>query len=449
MPTTPRTGLQNRVMVTIGLIALIAALLVSIPTYAFSRAYLLEQRENAALSRTLVNARVLQVALDDGLEPGEALANVPSVGDSQPMLRYQNTWYTRGVSVKPEELPVTLLEAAAPEGAYQRFEVSAGDVFLGIALPVSSGVYLEAFPLADLSGTIGLIGLLLVVSSVVAMAAGLALGRWAGHVILRPLRAISDAAHRITAGDLTARLDPPDDPDLGPIAQAFNDMTSTVEERLAREQRFSANVSHELRSPLTGIQGTAALLEDRLDNIPPKEARLVSALASQVRRFTILVLDLLELSRIGGDQSVVVERIDVREAARTVLAEHDLDVDLLLEGPPAQVSTDLRRLDRILANLIENAIAHGEGVRRIRVTSRHDGVSVDIEDQGPGVPEELRGRIFEPFNRGNKTDRAGSGLGLAIVAEQARLIGATISVEDADGGGARFRLVLHNTPVWS
>jgi signal transduction histidine kinase len=431
----------------VGLISLIAALIVSIPTYMFARSFLIEQRESSALSRALVDAKAVDVALKEGSPPAEALDEVPSVGDSQPMLRIDGEWFTQGVTVGPDELPPDLLSSAQDDdGAMQRFEVSNGDPQLAIAVTVTGGIYVEVFPLIELKDSIENLGLLLALGSGAALIAGALLGSWTGRRILSPLTDMATVATRITQGDLTARVEDSDDPDLGPIATAFNDMASTVETRLERERRFSANVSHELRSPLTGVLGTAELLETRREALPEREATLVAALVSQVRRFSSLVLDLLELSQIGGDRDVVPDVVDVAALARSVLADRDLSGSLV-EGE-GTARTDPRRLERILANLVDNAIAHGQGVQAARVRRIDGQTDVCVDDLGEGVAEEDRLRIFEPFNRGRKTDRKGSGLGLAIVTEQARLIGATVTVEDAPGGGARFRVALTDQPLW-
>ena len=105
-------GLPVRFAVTVGLISFIAALIVSIPTFLFSRSYLLEQRETSALSRALVDASAVQVALSEGDPPNEALAAVPTVGDSQAMLQVDGDWFTQGVTVSPDDLPPDLLSAA-------------------------------------------------------------------------------------------------------------------------------------------------------------------------------------------------------------------------------------------------------------------------------------------------------------------------------------------------
>jgi len=440
-------GLPVRFAATVGLISFIAALIVSIPTFLFARTYLLEQRENSAVSRALIDADAVQVALTDGKPPNEALGAVPTVGDSQPMLEVDGEWYTRGVTVTPDDLPPQLLSSAEDQdGAMQRFALENGDPYLGIAVPVTGGIYVEVFPLVELDVAISSLSLLLAGGSLAALVAGGSLGGWAGARILRPLRDMAGVATRITDGDLSARVIASSDPDLGPISTAFNNMAATVETRLERERRFSANVSHELRSPLTGILGTAELLEARQDHLPKRETTLVLALLSQVRRFSGLVLDLLELSQIGGDRDVLPDMVDIAGLARFVVSERDLPERLVMGE--ATLRTDPRRLERILANLVDNAQKHGGGVRSVSIHRVEGRTEIFVDDHGPGVAPEDRERIFEPFNRGGKTDRTGSGLGLTIVNEQARLIGGTVSIQDRPGGGARFVVNVRDLPMW-
>ncbi len=218
-------------------------------------------------------------------------------------------------------------------------------------------------------------------------------------------------------------------------------MAAAVQNRLERERRFSANVSHELRSPLTGIVGTADLLENRVDKLPEREANLVRALSPQVRRFSAMVLDLLEISRIGGDQIVQLESIEVGHLVDDQLLARNLPVSLR-EGENFAMMLDPRRFERIVGNLIDNAQRHGGGVTRIGVERAGNGLRLTVDDDGPGVPTEIADQIFEPFARGEGAHKDGAGLGLAIVNEQIRLLGGTVEVSETPSGGARFIVEL-------
>ena len=435
-----KPGLTNRITVGFALISLVVALAVSGATYLSVRVYLVQERETAALNRALIDARVVDAALSDGKRPVRALENVPAAEDSQLLVNAHGEWFSSNVTVSPVDLPRDLLDGAEPDGSWQRFAVK-NTTFLGVAIPVSGGLFVETFSFADLDQTLGVLAWVLAVASLVAFLVGGAIGRYAGHRILRPLVALADGARQITAGDLHARVPVGDDPDLSAISTAFNDMADAVEDRIERERRFSGNVSHELRSPLTGILGTAELLDHRRERLPEREATLVSALVSQVRRFSATVLDLLEISRIGGDETIQHESIDVGALIDDVLSNRGLSVDLR-KGEGVRVATDPRRFERVVSNLVENAERHGEGLRMITVDTGPETIRLVVDDAGPGIPEETAGQIFEPFSRGDVTRQDGAGLGLAIVREQVRLLGGEVSVQTSPQGGARFVVTL-------
>lgn len=432
-----RAGLPNRVALAFAMISLVVALVVSGATYLSARIYLVQQRETAALNRALIDSRVVDAALSEGVREGRALELVPAASDSQALLEVGTDWYSSNVTVSPRELPPELLEAARDGGAWQRFRLSTGDTYLAVAVPVENGLFVETFSFAALDQTLTILSWVLAAATLAAFIVGGGVGRAAGNRLLRPLSDLADGARRITAGDLRARVPVGEDPDLGAISVAFNDMADAVQDRLERERRFSANVSHELRSPLTGIVGTADLLESRRDRLPQREANLVEALGRQVRRFSATVLDLLEISRIGGDEVVQTESIDVGVLIEELLAGRGLPRSLR-HGDSIRTLTDPRRFERIVGNLIDNAQRHGRGLVAVTVEQVHDGLRLTVDDSGPGVPDDLALQIFEPFARGDATTPEGAGLGLAIVREQVRLLGGTVMVTGSPTGGARF-----------
>lgn len=432
-----RAGLANRVALAFAFISLVVALVVSGATYFGARVYLVQQRENAALKGALIDARILDAALSQGARPGKALEGLPETEDSQKLLRVDDTWYSSNVTVSPRELPDSLLATGLDSGALQRFSASSGETYLAVAVPVSGGLFVEVFSYKELNSQLAILGWVLGAASLAAFLVGGAVGRATGNRLVRPLTDVADGARRITAGDLRARVPVGEDPDMAAISTAFNEMADAVQDRLERERRFSANVSHELRSPLTGIMGTADLLESRLDRLPEREATLVEALNRQVRRFSATVLDLLEISRIGGDQLVQAEQIDTSILIDELLSGRGLD-PTLRRGDDVRLVTDPRRFERVVGNLIDNAQRHGEGVTDVLVERTDDGLRLTVDDAGPGIPEDLAGQIFEPFARGDSTSQDGAGLGLAIVRDQVRLLGGSVSVDRSPQGGARF-----------
>jgi signal transduction histidine kinase len=436
-----RLRLRTRVALSFAILSLLVAGTVSAATYAFASWYLLDQRESAALTRAALDSRAASAYLATGLAPADALAQIPAVGTSQPMFRVDDVWYTTSVTVPPDALPDALLAAARESGASQRFSV-ANDPYYVVAIPVEQGTYVEVFPLRDLDRTLTWGGWILVVITVLATAVGAVIGATAVGRILGPVRRLGAGARRIADGEFGTRIGLTGDPDLDPIADSFNEMAEAVQARIARERRFSANVSHELRSPLTSVLGTAELLEARSTNLPEREAGLVTVLAQQVRRLSHMLLDLLEISRISTDEGAQWESADVAALCREVLEQRSLDPGLVVGDLPV-VRTDARRLERIVGNLVDNAQSHGRGLSQVVVQQEPESVVILVDDVGPGVDEGVRERLFEPFTRGDSSTRVeGAGLGLAIALEQARVLGGEVSVDTAPGGGARFVATL-------
>ncbi len=410
---------------------------VSLSTYAFASWYLVNQRDSAALTRAALDSRAADAALAAGIPPSQALVSIPSVGTSQPMLRVDGTWYTAGVTVPPDALPADLLTQAQNGGATQRTTVG-GDPYYVVAIPVTGGVYVEVFPMRDLDQILVWGGWTLVALTLIAGIFGAVIGATAVGRLLRPVRRLGVAAQRIAGGELGTRIELTGDRDLDPIADSFNDMAGAVQARIARERRFSGNVSHELRSPITAALGTAELLEARIERLPEREASLVGVLAQQVRRMSQMLLDLLEISRIGSDDPPQWENADIAALCREVVEMRGLDAAMVTGDEPI-ARTDARRFERIIGNLVDNAQNHGTGLVRVSIDANDTSFRIKVDDAGPGVDEALRERLFEPFARGNAAHRTqGAGLGLAIALEQSHVLGGNLWVESSPEGGARF-----------
>jgi len=433
-----RFGLRTRVAIAFGLLSLVIAAAVSSATYFFASYYLLSQREDAALTRALLDSRAVGASLAVGATPTEALEQVPSIGQSQALVRVAGTWYTPGVTVPPDALPEGLLETAAAEGGAQQRAEIAGEPYFVVAVQLSDGMYVEVFSLQDLDLTLTIGGWVLAGQTVIAGVVGALIGRYTVGQILRPLRRLSRGAQGIAGGDLGTRIEETGDADLDPIAGSFNEMAEAVQSRIQRERRFSANVSHELRSPLTTVVGTADLLDRRREELPEREAGLIAVLVEQVHRMSQMLLDLLEISRIGGDDPIQIETVDVSLLCLDVVRVRNLP-DELVTGDSPIIRTDGRRFERIVGNLVENAQRHGGGVEQVRIERRDHTVRIYVEDSGPGIDPGQLEKLFEPFSRGEDAHHtSGAGLGLAIAREQANLLNADLIVENRESGGARF-----------
>lgn len=425
-----------------GLLSLVIAGAVSGATYSVARWYLLNQREDSAITRAVLDSRAAEAALAAGLNPTDALVQIPSVGTSQPMIQVDGIWYTSGVTVPPDALPPSLLETAATDGGAQQRTTIGDEQYLLVAIEIPDALYVEVFQLRDLSLILTIGGWLLVLQTLAAGLVGVFIGRYTFGQIIRPLSRLGAGARRIASGELSTRIPLTKDPDLDPIAASFNGMAESVQSRIQREQRFSANVSHELRSPLTAVVGTVDLLEKNMDQLPEREQRLITTLQGQATRMSQMLIDLLEISRIGSDDPPLIESVDVKTLCLDAVHVRDLPEELVV-GQSQSVKTDTRRFARIVGNLIDNANRHGGGVQCIRIgTTQRDGVrlvQVRVEDGGPGISAEEVDRLFEPFARGEDAKKtSGAGLGLAIAHEQAALLGINVIVDQEFSDGACF-----------
>lgn len=225
--------------------------------------------------------------------------------------------------------------------------------------------------------------------------------------------------------------------------------SKALEEAAAMRDAFLHAVSHELRTPLTVVLGGAGLLADETLTLRPEEATdVVHRVLANAEKLERLLTDLLDLDRLG--RGVIEPRrttVDVGLTVRTVVeyldaGDHRVDVDVT---PGLKADVDGPQLERIVENLVANAIRHCPPGATVTVAAEvnDDGLLVAVDDDGPGVPEEEKERLFRAFERGSaSSDKPGTGIGLALVARFAELHGGRAWVEDRPGGGASFRVLL-------
>lgn len=265
-----------------------------------------------------------------------------------------------------------------------------------------------------------------------------------------PLARAEAATQRIAAGDLAVRVPEPyragGEDELAGLTGAINEMAASLERSRAMEREFLLSVSHDLRTPLTAISGWAEALADGAATDPSRTGTII---LSEARRLDRLVADLLDLARIRvhafglGHRPVDLGEVvaGTAEGLRPDLEEAGLS--LLVETPPAPVlvSGDPDRIAQIAANLIDNAGRYAARQVLARVAAAAPVVTLDVADDGPGIPPRDRTAVFErTFVAGRPAARSspGSGLGLAIVRELAAAMGAEVSVTDGIDGGARL-----------
>ncbi|RKS72565.1 two-component system sensor histidine kinase MtrB [Motilibacter peucedani] len=284
------------------------------------------------------------------------------------------------------------------------------------------------------------------------------------RTVVTPVRLAARIAERLAAGKLEERMHIRGEDDLARLAASFNRMATNLQrqiralEDLSRVQRrFVSDVSHELRTPLTTVRMAADVLHGYTDDFPADVARASELLQTQLDRFESLLADLLEISRFdAGAAQLDLEQIDLEPLVRRVLEAAEplaerRGSELTLQTPYAVVlcECDTRRIERIVRNLVVNAIEHGEG-RPITVTlaANDRAVAVGVRDHGVGLSPEDAARVFDRFWRADPSrarHTGGSGLGLSIALEDAHLHGGWLQAYGELGRGAHFRLTLPRT----
>ena len=342
--------------------------------------------------------------------------------------------------------------AQAGEIGYQRMESGGHHLLIvGGRIPGSTDelyfLFLEDRIDHDLAQ---LRNVLLIGWAVVLVAAGL-VGRLLAQRTLEPVAKASQAAQSMAEGLLATRLPVEGQDEFGVWASSFNEMADALETKItalseaqARERRFTSDVAHELRTPLTALVGEASLLQEYLDRMPEESRRPAELLIQDVTRLRKLVDELMEISRFdAGRETVQADWVEVKPLVETVLRARGWDGRVSVEGDGMAISTDRRRLERIVANLVGNAIEHGGRGVRLRVGREGRSAYVEVTDSGPGIAPEHVPHLFERFYKADPARaRGGSGLGLAIALENATLLGGAIQVRSELGVGSQFRLVL-------
>lgn len=293
-------------------------------------------------------------------------------------------------------------------------------------------------------------------SLVIAGVVGLGVLVWAlssgvAARLRRSVAELADSAEAVTHGRLDVRVAESDD-ELGRLAQAFNRMTARLEAADARQREFLADVAHELRTPVTAIEGFATALGDGTASTPEDRAESAEFIRAEAARLRELVRDLQELTWLDLDPPVRSEPIDLAAAARQAVARLALDAHVRgidLSGPEGELSAlgDRGHVATILGNLVSNALgATGPGGSvRLLAVSQPGECGVAVRDTGRGIPAEHLPFIFDRLYRVQPSrDRAagGSGLGLPIAQRLARLLGGRITVLSEVGAGSTFTLWL-------
>jgi two-component system sensor histidine kinase MtrB len=317
------------------------------------------------------------------------------------------------------------------------------------------------FPLTSEAQTIALVQRTVLLSGLALVLLVLGIALLVTRQVVQPVRIAAQTAGRLAAGDLSQRIKVHGTDDIARLGQSFNDMAGSLQRQIRRledlsrlQRRFTSDVSHELRTPLTTIRMASELLHASRAEFPPELGRSAELLHTQLDRFESLLADLLEISRYdAGVAHLESETADLRglvgitiDAHRVLAERHGSEIVLHQPDEPVLVDMDSRRVERILRNLIGNALDHGEG-KPVEVTVAFDEncAAVTVRDHGVGLRPGEAGLVFNRFWRGDPSRSrltGGNGLGLAISLEDARLHDGWLQAWGERGRGAQFRLTL-------
>jgi two-component system sensor histidine kinase MtrB len=336
---------------------------------------------------------------------------------------------------------------------------------LAVGVPMSSHDQLYyLFPLTEQVQAIRLIQTTLIgagVALVLLLAVIVSLvTRW----VVVPIRQAAQAASRLSAGNLDERMPARGTDDLAALSNSFNDMAASLHDKLGEleelskvQRQFVSDVSHELRTPLSTIRIAADVLFEAKEGFDPAAGRSAELLQSQLERFETLLADLLEISRHDANVATLdAESADVCDLVRRaatdaeqLAARRGTRIEFRLPPRACVAEVDRRRVERILRNLLDNAVEHGEG-RDVVVTvaADRDAVAIAVQDHGVGFGPGEEQLVFDRFWRADPArarTTGGTGLGLAIALEDARLHRGWLQAWGERGKGSVFRLTLPRT----
>jgi two-component system sensor histidine kinase MtrB len=388
---------------------------------------------------------------------------------------------TENSRLSPKYVPIYRIDAVNPPAAlralvapgkqrgyqFTRTSVdgSQGRPFMVAAAPVDTQAgrfdLYYFFPLDDEVATVSLVQNSLLAVGVLLL---LLLAVVAGIVtrqVVTPVRVAARTAERLSAGLLEERMVVHGEDELARLAHSFNQMAGNLQrqivqlENLSRmQQRFTSDVSHELRTPLTTVRMAADVIHAAADSFPPALARSTELLSAEVDRFESLLNDLLEISRYDSGAAVLEpEDNDVRalvtravNGLAQVAERTGSKLEVRMPDEPVIAEVDPRRVERVLRNLVGNAIEHGEGKPvRITLDSDSDAVAITVRDYGVGLRPGEAQSVFDRFWRADPSrarQTGGTGLGLSISREDARLHDGWLQVWGWPQLGAQFRLTL-------
>ncbi|MEU9831475.1 HAMP domain-containing sensor histidine kinase [Streptosporangium sp. NPDC048047] len=454
----PHTGLRGRLVIAFTLIAVSASALVAVIGYELVKRRVIDRTEQVAVGdvRDIVEGIKVPVGArwpGDG-PPADtqiaALQRSLRARDGRVVIRYENYDYPDG-DFGMGDVPADLAAASTREMMTARRTVR-GRMWLLIATPVwrieplgiarPTGMSVFAFvPLTEEERLLEDLRRPLAAAGAIMLVVALAVALVSARRVLLPVRRLGSAARALGAGRLNTRLPVHGQDELAQLTATFNDTAAALERSVselrsleAMSRRFVADVSHELRTPLTAMTAVTDMLSEEAERLPAEPAAAVRLVLREIRRLRTLVEQLIETSRFdSGAATLNAEAVDVADVIGDCLEMRGWSDRVEVDVPRALAfSADPRRLDVIVANLVGNALRHGEPPVVVTARRAPGGLEVKVRDHGPGIPASDLPHVFNRFYKASGGD--GSGLGLSIARANAELHGGTVSARAQDPG---------------
>jgi len=442
-----RQSLRVRITAAFGVTAVLLAAVLSTATFFLVRSFLENQRVQSATDETVV---VLQIARDffaTSSEPDQIVAQLQLRGDFEAMVTDADDFFRSTLALTPEAIPAELRAVVATEQlAYEftTFERERQLVFGAPLPPPRTDLYLF-YPLSDIDRTLSVVLRVLLAAAFATVAIAVTVAQRVARRVVRPVTEVSEAARRVAEGLLETRVAPATRDEVGALAASFNEMAQALEEMIRRERRFVANVSHELRTPIATLRTASELLDAHRDEFSPPRREAVELIVADVANLNRLVEELMEVSEVDAGRAILRwEDVDLRALAEAVVAKMHRDAQV--RGDHVATVADKARMERVLANLIDNAYEHGGGRDVVVTVDRAgDSCTIEVRDAGPGIRPQDVPLLFDRFYKADDSrtrERGGIGLGLAIAYENVRLQGGEVTVSSAPGRGTTFLVRL-------
>ncbi|WP_327352301.1 HAMP domain-containing sensor histidine kinase [Streptomyces sp. NBC_01304] len=463
-----RFGLRTRLIAAFLLVAAISAATTATLTYREARSAILKQSQDTAIGslRDQLDGVAFQLPMDQAALD-ELCRSVGKRARPHPWMVFaQYAGLKASNSDRPESTVITpeLRREAQDDGhtSFQRV-VNNGEPELTVAVPVTAtygsttrptGLVVYAVMGLDTEGeTVDAMVTAARDGALPALGIALVPALLASRSVLRPVRDLRRAALRLGRGKLDTRIEVKGSDELADLARTFNESSGELERTVgelqdaeARARRFAADVSHELRTPLAGMLAVTEVLDEDAERLDEDTASAVRLISTETGRLAVLVEDLMEISRFDAKAAELNrDEVDAAETIRKTLQRRRWEGEIRTElQDGVRASLDPRRFDVVIANLVGNALKHGEAPVTVRMRAEGPQLVVEVADSGPGLAPEVLPHIFDRFFKADaaRTRSAGSGLGLAITQENVRLHGGTLRAANGPSGGAVFTVEL-------